>query len=318
MDKLFRMSSQSNRYRPPAGPPPPAGTAYANDPNAIPHGAAAGYYGQGTQPQYQAPTSTPYNGYPSGQQQFSPPPGPPPPAQGGAYQHQSNGPGGEDPLAMLSRYDTVVLVDDSGSMEMFWDETRDALTGLVAQAICYDSDGIDLHFFNDVRASTYGCRTTQQVEEIFRRVEPRRSTPTSNAMKRVLDPYLQKLYQSKTNGIQVKPMNLIVLTDGAPDRGQSPEEMIVEMGKFLDGGRYPLSQIGISFIQIGNDEEAARHLTALDDDLKTKYRIRDIVDCTPYQASDPSRVGAISADFILKALLGGVNRKIDKQSFRRV
>lgn len=95
---------------------------------------------------------------------------------------------------------------------MFWDETRDALIGVVAKSIQYDSDGIDLHFFNDVRASTYGCRSTEQVREVFRRVEPRRSTPTANALKRVLDPYLQQLRQSKANGGQIKPMNLIVLT----------------------------------------------------------------------------------------------------------
>lgn len=95
---------------------------------------------------------------------------------------------------------------------MYWDETREALIGLVAKSIQYDSDGIDVHFFNEVGASTYGCRSTQQVQNVFRRVEPRRSTPTANALKRVLDPYLKTLHDSKSKGAQVKPMNLIVLT----------------------------------------------------------------------------------------------------------
>ncbi|KAG0150726.1 hypothetical protein CROQUDRAFT_57754 [Cronartium quercuum f. sp. fusiforme G11] len=297
-NKLFRMSFESNHFKPPSGPPPPGpGMAYVNDPNAVPHGAASQYYNQASQ--YQA------------QPTYNPPSGPPPP-QSGAYYGTGYG-DGEDPFAMLSRFDTVVLVDDSGSMEMFWDETREALIGLVAKAVQFDADGIDLHFFNDIRASTYGCRTTQQVKDIFRQVEPRKSTPTANALKRVLDPYLQKLHQAKTNGSQVKPMNLIVLTDGAPDYGQDPEQMIVETGKFLDGGRYPLSQLGISFIQIGNDEEASRHLASLDDDLRAKHRIRDFVDCTPYKASDSPRVASLLINPILLSVCGYKPRKNTSQ-----
>ncbi|KAI9629937.1 hypothetical protein KEM48_012345 [Puccinia striiformis f. sp. tritici PST-130] len=186
-------------------------------------------------------------------------------------------PGVEDPLAMLSRYDTVILVDDS---EMFWDETRDALIGVVEKAIQYDSDGIDLFFFNDP------------------------SNAINSSIKRVLDPYLTLLHQSKNGGPTIKPMNLIVLTDGEPDRGQDPEQVIVEIGRYLDSNRFPLNQLGISFVQIGNDSDATRHLIALDDGLKAKHKIRDFVDCTPYQ-------NVITADFILKALIGGVNRKID-------
>ncbi|EFP92198.1 uncharacterized protein PGTG_18095 [Puccinia graminis f. sp. tritici CRL 75-36-700-3] len=35
---------------------------------------------------------------------------------------------------------------------------------------------------------------------------------------------------SKNDGPMVKPMNLIVLTDGEPDRGQGPEQVIVNIG----------------------------------------------------------------------------------------
>lgn len=116
---------------------------------------------------------------------------------------------------------------------------------------------------------------------------------------------------------------MAVPIDGAPDRGQDPEPVIVEAGQFLDSSRFPLSQLGISFIQIGDDQEvgpnlvshpflpslfcpetllsflqAARHLAALDDDLKVKYRIRDFVDCTPYQASDASRVASFSVHLL--------------------
>ncbi|CAH7670371.1 hypothetical protein PPACK8108_LOCUS5069 [Phakopsora pachyrhizi] len=299
MKKLFRLSSISkpnpNRYSAPPGPPP----GQAN----VPGGPAADYYGN--PPGY--PQQQQQGQYPA-QNQYSPPSGPPPMNNN----HQQTYHNGEDPMAMLARYDTVILVDDSGSMEMFWDQTRDALIGVVQKAIQYDSDGIDIHFFNDTNNSLRNCTSVQQVQDLFRRVEPRRSTPTASSIKRVLDPYLTQLHYSKTGAAPpVKPLNLVVLTDGAPDKGQEPEQVIVEIGRYLDSSRYPLNQLGISFIQIGDDMQAARHLASLDDDLKRKHQIRDFVDCTPYQASGTSNV--ITSDFILKALLGGINRKIDNQ-----
>jgi hypothetical protein len=94
---------------------------------------------------------------------------------------------------------------------MMWDETRDALIGVVEKAIQYDSDGIDLFFFNDAQQAL-NCNSPDQVRRVFRSVLPRRSTPTAASIKRVLDPYLTLLHQSKNGGPMVKPMNLIVLT----------------------------------------------------------------------------------------------------------
>ncbi|KAG8696563.1 hypothetical protein FRC08_007070 [Ceratobasidium sp. 394] len=61
----------------------------------------------------------------------------------------------EDPLEMLRRYKTVMIVDDSSSMEgESWAEARDALAGLADAAAKYDQDGIDVHFLNDSRVGT--------------------------------------------------------------------------------------------------------------------------------------------------------------------
>lgn len=61
-------------------------------------------------------------------------------------------------------------------------------------------------------------RTAQDIRGLFRRVDPRRSTPTARALKRVLEPYLQKLeaaYAEKQRSGQaapVKPLSIVVLT----------------------------------------------------------------------------------------------------------
>lgn len=69
-------------------------------------------------------------------------------------------------------------------------------------------------------------------------------------------------------------------SDGAPDRNEEPEGVIVDAGKRLEAIRAPAFQLGLNFVQIGSDEEAQQALTYLDDHLKTEYGIRDFVDTT--------------------------------------
>lgn len=83
-------------------------------------------------------------------------------------------------------------------------------------------------------------------------------------------------------------------------------------------------QLGIQLVQIGRGEEAKSYLNRLDNALTEKYQIRvslvspfyiclqshldfsqDIVDTTPY-------FGQISHDALIKIMLGGINRKMDR------
>ncbi|GAA5886094.1 hypothetical protein JCM6882_004262 [Rhodosporidiobolus microsporus] len=217
----------------------------------------------------------------------------------------------ENALAALAKHDTCFLVDDSGSMEMFWDEElAPALASVVRVAVAYDDDGIEICFFNSRERKT--SRSADEILSVFHHVRPKYTTPTADAMKRVLEPYMQSFEDwhstGKANGVsRPKPLNLVVLTDGAPDKEQDPEGIIVEVAKRLDLLRAPPFQVGISFVQIGNYTEAAEHLRSLDDDLKEKHKIRDMVDTTLYS-------GKTDADYLLKALLGGINRSIDRSS----
>ncbi|GAA5983565.1 hypothetical protein JCM11641_007285 [Rhodosporidiobolus odoratus] len=217
----------------------------------------------------------------------------------------------ENALAALAKHDTVFLVDDSGSMRNVWSEVlAPALSGVVRTASAHDEDGVDLCFFNSPERCT--SRSADEILAVFQRVQPRYTTPTKDAVRRVLEPYMQSFEQWHSNGKakgqpRPKPLNLIILTDGAPDEGQSPEEVIVDVARRLDQLRAPPFQVGLSFVQIGNYSEAAEHLRSLDDDLREKHSIRDMVDTTLYE-------GSLNADYLLKACLGGINRSIDKQN----
>ena len=56
-------------------------------------------------------------------------------------------PEADDPYAFLASFDTVFLIDDSGSMQgKSWRETKDALETIIPVCVQHDADGIDVHF----------------------------------------------------------------------------------------------------------------------------------------------------------------------------
>ncbi|KAG8932094.1 COP9 signalosome (CSN) subunit [Tulasnella sp. 417] len=221
----------------------------------------------------------------------------------------------EDPLELLRRYDTVIIVDDSTSMDgPLWYEARDALAGIAEVAARYDLDGIDVHFLNNPIVGR-GLRNGTEVKQLFDQTAPYGITPTGEKLEELLLDYLIRLEDAKTaqlNGDvgalkRVKPVSFLVITDGAAT--DDPESVIVQAARRLDEGRFPLSQVGIQFVQIGTDEDAAEALRVLDDDLATVHGVRDIVDTYPYTAEGSQ----LTADSLAKILLGGINRRLDRR-----
>ncbi|KAG8683307.1 hypothetical protein FRC09_016163, partial [Ceratobasidium sp. 395] len=219
----------------------------------------------------------------------------------------------EDPLEMLRRYKTVMIVDDSSSMEgESWAEARDALAGLADAAAKYDQDGIDVHFLNDPRVGT-NMKNGVEVKRLFDYVRPAGITPTGQKLEELLLLYMVRLEESATSSpfssadalpVLIKPVNFIIITDGAPT--DDPESVIVATARRLDEGHFPLMQVGIQFVQIGTAEDTAEALRELDDGLAQVHGIRDMVDTTLYTGSQ------FNTELLVKILLGGINRRVDR------
>jgi len=81
------------------------------------------------------------------------------------------------------------------------------------------------------------------------------------------------------------------------------------MGKKLDKMNAPLTQVGIQFLQVGDDDEAAKWLKSLDDDLEDDHDVRDYVDTRTFHDLQNSE-----EDFTANLrgiLLGAIDRDID-------
>jgi len=231
----------------------------------------------------------------------------------------------ENQYDFLKTFDTVFVVDDSASMAgEYWDQLGRALETIATIATKYDSDGIDIHFLNSSQHDSKHITSSDSVRDLFNSVQPAGVTPTGTCLDRILREYLDKYadakaaYTPSTTGpgphptiydSLPKPLNILVLTDGEPT--DDPEGAIVHAARELDRLNAPLHQVGIQFVQIGNEEGAREALEELDDHLEGIYGIRDMVDFTPFVGA-PGAGEKLGGEMILKVLLGAVNRKYDR------
>ena len=73
-----------------------------------------------------------------------------------------------------------------------------------------------------------------------------------------------------------KPMNIIVLTDGGANDPKQTQDLLVRVARELDAMWAPSYQLGIQFVQVGDDPRATKYLKILDDQLKKMYDVRDV------------------------------------------
>ncbi|KAJ5682787.1 hypothetical protein N7462_005952 [Penicillium macrosclerotiorum] len=231
--------------------------------------------------------------------------------------------------AFLKDFDTIFLVDDSSSMSgARWREAEAAIAAIAPICTQHDADGIDIYFLNhrragmDTQTGAYkNVTTAATVQNIFRSVMPRGSTPVGRRLLEILTPYLRRVermqaaaeYPLPDPSMYVKPVNIIVITDG--EFTDDAESVIVQVARQLDGPRCAALpwQVGIQLFQIGDDEDVRRYLQELDDDLGKwcqDEKMRDIVDTVPWQGKFG---GGLDADGILKCVLGAVNKKYDRR-----
>jgi uncharacterized protein YegL len=237
--------------------------------------------------------------------------------------------GGEDPYSFLATFDTTLLIDDSGSMAgRSWREVSQALSTIAPIVTQHDSDGIDIYFLNHksnhpgavsegIAAGGYrGIKRAATITEIFERVRPQGGTPTGIRVHNILKPYLAKLESEMAQGREMKPLNLIVLTDGVPS--DDVESVLLSAAKKLDKLDAPPFQVGVQFFQVGNEEGAKEALEELDDGLSELVEggVRDMVDTVTWTGGSSSSEGGIglTGDGILKVCLGSVVRRLDRRS----
>lgn len=217
----------------------------------------------------------------------------------------------DDQYSFLASFDTAFLIDDSGSMAgRSWRECTSALEAITPICTAHDHDGVDIYFLNALDSPHYhNVTSATTVHEIFSTVRPQGGTPTGQVLNRILRKYLREFEAAPD---ATKPLNIIVITDGAPS--DDVESVLINAAQKLDRLDAEPWQVGVQFFQVGEEEGAREHLAGLDDELsRFGGGCRDIVDTVPFVPGARGRGMALSADGILKVVLGAVNKRLDRR-----
>ncbi|KNZ63985.1 hypothetical protein VP01_1079g5 [Puccinia sorghi] len=220
----------------------------------------------------------------------------------------------ESLLSTLKRFKTIFLLDDSASMasDGNWQAAINVLGELAKAASEYDTDGLDLQFLNSSKRHFKNIKGASSLIRKCKTIQPTGdSTPTETKLEEILRPYIEMLEMQKSKHQPLpKPLNLVIITDGIPDDVDSFISIISHVSSNLDAGHFPLNQVGIQFIQIGGERRVSRVLNILDNHLQKRYGVsRDMIVHRPFRNTDTIQFsGVIDEPFIIKCLLGGINR----------
>jgi len=210
----------------------------------------------------------------------------------------------ESKFEALETYDTIFIIDDTGSMQKpllsyspegkpvvdRWAALVVGLQVFAKIASKYDKDGIDIAFLKNVHLNkeSRGLKDVNSVKTLLSKINLSDplcggGTIVKEQLLAAIDPRMKAFREfvdkKKRNPYGThtlpKPLNLVVVTDGEADDEVEVEEYIVSVARELAELRAPKSYIGIQFVQIGDEVEAAEYLRRLDDDLKTSHRTAD-------------------------------------------
>ncbi|MEG4278060.1 hypothetical protein QUA62_11355 [Microcoleus sp. MON1_C1] len=177
-----------------------------------------------------------------------------------------------------------------------WVEAQASLIDLAKKCQEFDSDGITLY-----EASTpmwkYKNSTVGRLAEILQRqnTEPDSASPTATNLEEALKASFSDYFANKTDGKGKKGAIIVAVLDQKPQEVAAVAEIIVSAANKIEKDE----EIGVSFIQIGDDLETREFLTDLDTNLQGRGARFDIVDTKFWHE--------IKRSSVVQFLIGAIN-----------
>ncbi|TFK93429.1 hypothetical protein K466DRAFT_478739 [Polyporus arcularius HHB13444] len=183
-------------------------------------------------------------------------------------------------------------------------QARRALSQLADLAGQYDESGIDIYFFNN-RCWGGDLKDATSVKQLFSSLEPWGKTPFRGRIRELLENYVEDMQTAGFTGRPPKPLIVVILMNEPPTGDDNLAGVIRHYAKLMDERNHPLTQLGIHLVQVDSFRITKKYLQALDEDLNKPGDLRDMLDTTPG--------GDLTAEKMLKIVLDGVKRRVDKQ-----
>ncbi|KAH7099546.1 hypothetical protein BKA62DRAFT_302130 [Auriculariales sp. MPI-PUGE-AT-0066] len=173
---------------------------------------------------------------------------------------------------------------------------------------CFPTKGVGVRFMNDPSLLD-NTKSTKEINDLFMQVQPMGTAMISRKLLALINDHnarsLQAQKISQKALYDVKPLNIVVLTDG--DFMETPAAILRRIGPAIQITRQIETpqdverRIGIQFVQIGNDAAATEALEALDNALPDD---EDMIDTVRWE-------GKLTPARLYKILLGAVHGDLD-------
>lgn len=179
--------------------------------------------------------------------------------------------------SIVTNRDYTLIIDKSGSLttddgkgKTRWEIAQESTIALAQKCDELDSDGITVYLFSG-RFKRYDNVNADKIREIYAQNEPMGKSDLKSVLQDALDNYFRRKAEGKAkkNG-----ETIFIITDGIPDEPKEIIRLIITASQKIDRDE----ELGISFIQIGNDTKAKEYFKALDDLLQEAGAKFDIVD----------------------------------------
>jgi hypothetical protein len=197
---------------------------------------------------------------------------------------------------------TIIIARSNGSRDPEhpwyeeWVEAQASLIDLAKKCQEFDSDGITVY-----EASTpmwkFKNSNVARLAEILQRqnTEPDAATQTEINLGEPLKGALSDYFNLKTKGTKKKGAVIVAVLDEKPQNTAAVAEIIVSAANKIDKDE----EIGVSFIQIGDDLPTREFLTDLDRNLQAQGAKFDIVNTKFWHE--------IKRSSVVQFLIGAIN-----------
>lgn len=219
-------------------------------------------------------------------------------------------------LASLSLYDVIIFADDSGSMIFYEngeriEDLKFILKEVSKIATLFDDDGILIRFLNSNQEFN-SIKSEQEAIDAITNINFSGTTPLGiNLTKKILEPIVYNLARSNS---LVKPILIIIITDGEPDNKNDVRNAIYNSKKIMESTKYGSNSVAFEFAQVGKDKKAQEYLATLDKDPI----IGKMVDATSNYELEEQEFANKGIQlrphlWLLKMLLGAIDPSYDEQ-----
>ena len=207
-------------------------------------------------------------------------------------------------LNLLSDFEIVLLLDDSGSMNTpltdgsghatRWDELKSVVNIVISIATIFDDDGIDVHFLN--RENTDSVKDLNQVTTIMND-PPQGLTPLTSSLNKIFIKYRDS----------IKPVLVIIATDGVPYNG------VCDLDNFKNLLlKKNHSKFFVSFLACSDNDKDIDYLNDLDKNVPNVDTLDDYnSEKKEVLKVQGSQFNYSFADHVCRLLLGPICEELD-------